>query len=254
MMKTDRFLRLVTLNIQAGIGSQKPRHLITHGWRYLMPYDKSLQNLDRIAGFLADFDIVAIQEADAGSFRTRYVNQAKYIANKGGFSTCYSHIIRETGRIACHANSLISRLQFKDIRRHRLPASRHGRGLLEAHLQMDKKQIAVFVTHLSLRRPNRERQIQYLAEQINKYDSSILMGDLNCEPNSVEYSQLLRQTRLKADSEHPLTFPSWHPIRSLDHILATDDLALDEPKALPNLLSDHLPVSSTLTCSGLNYS
>jgi endonuclease/exonuclease/phosphatase family metal-dependent hydrolase len=244
--RDERILRLATFNIQVGIGSKRLRHFFTHGWRYVMPHGQSLSNLDRIADILADYDIVAIQEADAGSFRTRYVNQAEYIAKKAGFPTWHSHIINEGGKIALHTNSLLTRLPLSDIRHHRLPASKHGRGALEAIIQVREKRIGVFITHLSLRRQNRERQIRYLIEQINRYDSAILMGDLNCEPGGSEFLQLFRHTRLRSSPVHPATFPSWRPTRCLDHILASDDLHLEGIQALPQLLSDHLPVAALL--------
>lgn len=242
----ERILRLATFNIQVGIGSKRLRHFFTHGWRYVMPHGQSLSNLGRIADILSRYDIVAIQEADAGSFRTRYVNQAEYIAKKAGFPTWHSHIINEGGKIALHTNSLLTRLALSDVRHHRLPASKHGRGALEAVVQVGEKRIGIFITHLSLRRQNRERQIRYLIEQINRYESSILMGDLNCEPGGNEFRQLLRHTRLRSNPVHPATFPSWRPSRCLDHILASDGLCLDGLQALPQLLSDHLPVSALL--------
>ncbi len=239
-------LRLATFNIQVGIGSRKPRHLITHGWRYIMPHSQSLLNLDRIATLLAAYDIVAIQEADAGSFRTRYVNQAEYIAKKAGFPAWHSHIIGKTGRIARHTNSLLTRVPLTGIQHHCLPGSKHGRGLLETQIQINEKKVGIFITHLSLPRRNREQQIRHLIEKINQYDSVILMGDLNCEQGSREFMQLLRHTQLQKNPSSPASFPSWNPTRNLDHILVSKDLFLDELQALPHELSDHLPVSALL--------
>lgn len=211
-----------------------------------MPHGQSLPNLDRIATVLATYDIVAIQEADAGSFRTRYVNQAEYIAEKAGFPVWHSHITGKTGRIARHTNSLLTRIPLTAIQHHRLPASRHGRGLLEARIHINGKKVSIFITHLSLPRRNREQQIRYLTEKINQYDSVILMGDLNCEQGSREFMQLLRHTQLQSNPSSPASFPSWSPMRNLDHILVSKGLSLEELQALPHVLSDHLPVSALL--------
>ncbi|MFB6358593.1 MAG: hypothetical protein ABEJ96_06240 [Thiohalorhabdaceae bacterium] len=78
-------LRLLTYNIQVAIGSRRYRHYVSHGWKYVMPHGQSLHNLDRIAELIRDFDIVGLQEADGGSFRTAFVDQARYLASSAGY-------------------------------------------------------------------------------------------------------------------------------------------------------------------------
>jgi len=55
---------------------------------------------------------------------------------------------------------------------------------------------------------------------------------------------LLASTRLRPGRWQPASYPSWRPRRVIDHILATDDLTLDNLQATPALLSDHLPISA----------
>jgi len=243
---SDQYLRLVTYNIQAGIGSHRYRHFFTHGWRYVMPHRQSLSNLNRIADILEDYDIVGLQEADAGSYRTRFINQVHYLAESGGFSYWHSHITRDMGQLAQHGNSFLSHLQPSKVVETRLPASRHGRGVLEVHLKMGMHPLTVFITHLSLRRYSRLRQIRFLSHIINRQPSAVLMGDLNCEPDSPEYDYLIGSTSLQPVLCEQNTFPSWRPRRRLDHILATNDLILDEIHTIPATLSDHLPVTARL--------
>ncbi|MDX8410654.1 MAG: endonuclease/exonuclease/phosphatase family protein [Mariprofundaceae bacterium] len=239
-------LHLASFNIQAGIGSHRYRHLFTHGWRYVMPHRQSLSNLNRIADILEGYDIVGLQETDVGSFRTRFINQVHYLAENGGFSYWHSHITSDMGQLAQHGNSFLSRFQPAMVVETRLPASRHGRGVLEMHLHLSKRPLTVFVTHLSLRRYSRLRQIRFISRMINRQPSAVLMGDLNCEPNSPEYDYLMHNTRLQPVLCEENTFPSWQPKRRLDHILATDDVILDEIRTIPAVLSDHLPVTARL--------
>jgi endonuclease/exonuclease/phosphatase family metal-dependent hydrolase len=42
------------------------------------------------------------------------------------------------------------------------------------------------------------------------------------------------------------TFPSWRPLRNIDHILVSPSLQVDEIKVLNYPLSDHLPISMTV--------
>ena len=84
--------------------------------------------------------------------------------------------------------------------------------------------------------------MQFLAQRLNRYQSAILMGDLNCEPDASEFNYLLTHTALEHPSDYPRTFPSWRPQRRLDHILATNDLTVKHLRTIPFVCSDHLPV------------
>ena len=44
-----------------------------------------LPNLDKIAQLIKEFDIVALQEVDAGSLRSQFINQTEYLAKKADF-------------------------------------------------------------------------------------------------------------------------------------------------------------------------
>lgn len=240
-------LKIASFNIQAGIGSHLPRHVITHGWRYFLPHRHSQINLEQIAEILSPFDLVALQEADAGSFRTRYIHQQQYLATHGNFPYSHSQVTREISPIARITLGILSRQPFDILREHRLPGTRHGRGALEVMLNWHGKEIAVISTHLSLRRQSRLRQIHYLAEMINRHHSVILLGDLNCEPYTPEFELLLSLTSLKVCPKgSPPTFPSWLPRRCIDHILTTQDLRLASLYTLPKLCSDHLPIAAEI--------
>jgi len=68
-------LRLLSYNIQAGIASTRAHHYVTQGWKNVLPHTRSFENLDRIAHVVSDYDVVALQEADAGSMRSYFINQ-----------------------------------------------------------------------------------------------------------------------------------------------------------------------------------
>ena len=70
----DRHLRLLSYNIQAGFGSSRYRHYLTQSWKQLLPAPSSRENLDRIAGVISQYDLVALQETDAGN-RCRQFSQ-----------------------------------------------------------------------------------------------------------------------------------------------------------------------------------
>ncbi|MFQ5581425.1 MAG: endonuclease/exonuclease/phosphatase family protein [Mariprofundaceae bacterium] len=233
--------------MQAGIGSRRPSHMLTHSMRYLLPHSHVHANLDSISAALAPFDIVALQEADAGSFRSHFIHQQEYIAMRAGFDYSHSLTTREIGPLACMTLGLLAKLPWTHVCEHRLPASRHGRAALEVGFQIKGQTIVVIATHLSLRKSSRVRQIRYLSSLINQHRSTIVMGDFNCAPGSREMEHLLNHTRLRSyDGEIPRTFPSWQPRRRLDHILVSGDLILQSVQSLPMLCSDHLPVAGEI--------
>ncbi|MEF8792484.1 endonuclease/exonuclease/phosphatase family protein [Thiohalorhabdus sp.] len=238
-------LRLLTYNIQVAIGSRRYRHYVSHGWKYVMPHGQSLHNLDRIAELIADFDIVGLQEADGGSFRTAFVDQARYLASSAGYRFCESMVTRDFGRFAQHTNSLLSRIPIQGIHEHRLPGAMDGRGTLEARFNLDGRPLTVFVTHLALRQRTRLRQAAYLAQLVRRAGPSVVMGDFNAKPRSPEIVQLSDKAGLgMASRPAHATLPSWRPRVAVDHILATPELTLEEYGPLPELLSDHLPVQA----------
>jgi len=240
-------LRIASFNMQAGIGSHLPHHMITHGWRYLLPHRHANANLEQIAEAITPFDIVGLQEADAGSFRTTYVHQQDYLAMRAGFNYSQSLITREINPIARITLGVLSRTPLDAIIKHRLPASRHGRGALESVCHWHGQPIAIITTHLSLRRSSRLEQMAYLANLISKHEAAIVLGDLNCEPHSPEFMQLLDEADMQVSHLPPPTYPSWQPRRRIDHILTTKNLRISNLRVLPCLCSDHLPIAAEIS-------
>ena len=76
----DKPLRLLTYNIQVGLHTRDYGHMVSGAWRHVWPSRSQSGNLERIAELLSEYDFVAIQEADAGSLRTRDCNQIEFLA------------------------------------------------------------------------------------------------------------------------------------------------------------------------------
>ncbi len=65
---------MLSYNIHAGISYHHYGHYLTRSWRHLMPHGARWWNLDRIAGCLTGFDVVVLQESDAGSRPRRRID------------------------------------------------------------------------------------------------------------------------------------------------------------------------------------
>jgi len=241
-----REFTVLSHNIQVGIGSRRSRHLLLHGWKYLLPHRQSLGNLERIGEALKDADIVGLNEVDAGSYRSQYVNQAAYLAEKAGFPYWAQSRTRDWGEIAQHSNGLLSRWPILEVRRRVLPGWMQGRGLLEARIDLAGCPLSVVVTHLALSRHGRFRQFEALAEYLAGRQGLVLVGDLNCSARSPELRLLLRASGLRQPEPPLATFPSWAPRFSFDHILCSPDLEFLDWRRGAEPLSDHLAVVARL--------
>jgi len=240
---TGQRLRLLSYNIQVGIQSIYPHHYLTKSWKHLFPARRRFETLDNIAHILREYDIVGLQELDAGSHRTNYVDLTEYLANKAHYPFWYHQLNRNLGRIAQHGNGLLSRFRPTEIREHKLPGVIPGRGGLCARFGHGEQSLVVIMLHLALSTRARMRQLEYVAQLVNMYQHVVVMGDLNCAPDSPEMAMLFRTTHLHEPIEELHTFPSWRPERNIDHILVSPDLKVVNCSVLNHAHSDHLPIS-----------
>lgn len=242
----QRALRVLTLNIQVGMPTEHYGHYVTGAWRHVLPSKSVRRNLDRIAELASEYDVVALQEADAGSLRTAQINQIEYLARRAGFAHWKAAINRDLGPFAQHALGFLSRHPLQDVRHHPLPGRLPGRGALEARLhEPGHAPLHLVVAHLALGRASRMRQLDYLASLTDPHGDTVLMGDLNCEPLELAHHPELQRIGFRLVHSEP-TYPSWRPIRSIDHVLVTPSVDARGARVLEARLSDHLPVATEI--------
>ncbi|HRD65553.1 MAG TPA: endonuclease/exonuclease/phosphatase family protein [Candidatus Competibacter sp.] len=239
----SRRLRLLSYNIQSGLTTSNYSQYLTRSWKHLVPVPSRMTNLDGIARVLADYDIVGLQEVDAGSLRSGFVNQVKYLADAAGFKHVFNQANRKIGMISQHSNALLSRIRPSAITEHKLPGLIPGRGVLEVRFGGGVDALHVLILHMALGRRGRLRQIEFLVELVRDCRHVIMMGDLNCGSDSPEMTALLAAARLREPAPGLYTFPSWQPDRQLDHILVSPTLAVERVEVLYHTYSDHLPIA-----------
>lgn len=238
----NRRIRLLSYNIQVGMASTRFHHYFTESWKHVLPHAQLYENLERIAHAISGFDIVALQEVDAGSLRTGFINQTEFLAKRGGFPFWYEQTNRRLGKIARHSNGLLSHYKPAEVHDHKLPGL-PGRGVMVARYGQSDNPLVLMVMHMALGARARQRQFAYVAELVNRYRHVVLMGDLNCQPDSPEMQFLLRNTDLCEPAHGLKTFPSWRPARTIDHILTSTSVQVHDVHVLQHLLSDHLPLA-----------
>jgi endonuclease/exonuclease/phosphatase family metal-dependent hydrolase len=241
-VEPQRPLRLLSYNIQSGLTTRKYSQYFTRSWKHLVPVPSRMNNLDGIARILSEYDLVGLQEVDAGSLRSGFVNQVKYLADQAGFEHVFDQSNRKIGLISQHGNAALSRVRPDAITEHKLPGL-PGRGVLEIRFGSGPNALHVLILHMALSRRGRLRQIGFLAERVSDYRHVILMGDLNCDSDSPEMAVLVEVAHLREPAPGLRTFPSWRPNRQLDHILVSASIAVEQVEVLDCTFSDHLPIS-----------
>ena len=240
---TDSRLRLMSYNIQVGIQSSRPHHYLTNLWKHVLHARCRLANINRIADLVHGFDIVGMQELDAGSHRTGYINLTEYIAARAGLPFWHHQLNRDFGAIAQHGIGLLGRFHPDEIVEHKLPGHLPGRGGLMARFGHGDDALVVMLIHLSLNRHARQRQLDYIAAVVNDFRHVVLMGDLNCEPHSREISRLSEHTCLRVVADGLHTYPSWKPRKKIDYILISPSLDVVDYYVMNRAYSDHLPIA-----------
>ena len=241
-----RRLRLLTYNIQAGIATSQYHQYLTHSWRHVLPCPARRGNLNRIANMIQHYDIVGLQETDAGSLRSGYVNLTEYLAARAGFPHWYDQTNRNFGMFAQHSMGVLSRMRAAEITEHRLPGAIPGRGALLVRYGLGREALVVMLVHLALGKRARARQLEFIGDIASSQRNLILMGDLNSPSNSPEIRNFIQQAGLREPTHDLHTFPSWRPIRNIDHILVSPSLRVVDVNVLNYPLSDHLPIAMNI--------
>jgi endonuclease/exonuclease/phosphatase family metal-dependent hydrolase len=243
---TERRLRLLSCNILAGGSVQRYREYVTRSISAVLPGRSKMDNLDRLAEVLPQFDVIGLQEADAGSLRSGFLNQTQYLAEAAQFPYWTHQPNRRVSRLATSSNGLLARMHPDEVLDYPLPGRIPGRGALWVRFGEGANSLVVVIAHLSLGPTARARQLAFLAELLGEHPHAILMGDLNTPAHGKEFDLLYARTALMRPEHAPATFPSWRPTRAIDHILVSAGIEVEKRWALPHPVSDHLPIAASV--------
>jgi endonuclease/exonuclease/phosphatase family metal-dependent hydrolase len=241
-MRARKFT-VLTYNIQVAMSSKSIRHHLLHSWHHFLPHPHRHGNLEQIAEVIKPYDVVALQELDAGSFRSDYVNQADYLAKLADFKHAQQQTTRNLGPFAQHSKALLSRLPILNYHHYLLPSRLPGRGITTFILGTEEQNIFVVNAHLSLGKKAQSQQLKFIADLISEHKNVIVMGDLNLQPDTLLQSPLADLHSVLSDAP---TYPSWKPSKQLDYILVSPSLKVLNAQVIPCDYSDHLPVFAEL--------
>lgn len=244
-LEPGSILRLLSYNIQAGIDTAQYRDYLTKGWKHVLPSRQRMQNLEQIAQMLRGYDMVGLQEVDSGSLRTGFLDMTEYLARRSGYAHWYRQINRNIGVIAQNSNGFLSQIEPTAVTNYRLPPG-NGRGAMLVEFGFGEKALRICSLHLALSRRVRRRQLDFIAELVGNSRHLVVMGDLNAGCESSEVREFIENNGLRESACTQPTFPSWRPVRRIDHILVSQALEVHNARVLDYPLSDHLPISLEL--------
>lgn len=241
----DEPLRLLSFNIQAGIGTGRFRDYLTGSWKHVVAHPRSIEVIEQIAEVVSHFDVVGLQEVDGGSLRSRNINQLVHLATLADFPFWHQQLNRNLGRLGQFSNGFLSRYTPYAVEDHRLPGL-PGRGTILIKFGHPAAPLVVAVAHLALGEKVRNTQLAYLARLLKPYRYRVVMGDFNCRLEHLAHSPL-ESLGMRTVEGNLLTYPSWSPDRRIDHILVAPELNARHSRVLSDCrLSDHLPLATEI--------
>ena len=145
------------------------------------------------------------------------------------------------GVLAQHSNGFLSRIRPTRVSNHSLPPG-NGRGAMLIEFGEGPEALAICSMHLALSRRVRSRQLDFINELVGERKHLVVMGDLNAGCESSEVRMFIDKTGLTEPACDQATFPSWRPVRRIDHILVSHSLEVLRTRVVDYALSDHLPI------------
>jgi endonuclease/exonuclease/phosphatase family metal-dependent hydrolase len=240
-MNSSRSLKILSYNTHVGIKASNKSESWRNIWQHVLPSQDRIRILEKISDIISSFDVVGLQESDAGSLRSNFMNHTKHLAHLGGFKYWTEQVNRNL-IFARHSMGFLSRYKILSVARHPLPGKIPGRGLLVVHLTFGDEPIVFAISHLSLGPRDRIKQANYIGDIIREMNCSvILMGDFNCGSDSKEISVIMNKTGLTPAIKNIPTYPSWRPERDIDHFLVSRGIIIKRASVMGLALSDHLP-------------
>lgn len=235
-------MRFLLYNLRYGTGSGGRWHLPWSGY-----LGRTGRNVEKIITFIRSQtpDVVGLLEVDAGSYRSRRLNQAAVMAEALGhyhvYQSKYAHAswVRRVPLMSKQVNAFLSNRAIRRQKFHYF-----NKGVKRLVIELELEQLVIFLVHLSLRFRTRHSQLNDLYTLVRKTGKPcIVAGDFNAFWGDNEIRLFMAATGLA--SVFPFgqpSFPSWAPRRQLDFILHSPEITITDFSIPRVVFSDHLPL------------
>ena len=223
----------------------------THGNQRKLPLigilGRTKNHLNEIIEFVRELDpdVVGLVEVDDGSYRSGSQSQTQKMAEELGHFHSYCSKYGATSfwqHIPIYNNQGNSFLAKDTIHAERFHY--FERGMKKLIIELELKEVTIFLVHLALGFKARQSQILHLYNLVKEVDRPyILAGDFNAFMGEKEIQLLMSASGLQnADPKLNPSYPSWNPKKHLDFILHSPEIKIKKFWMPQVQLSDHLPL------------
>jgi endonuclease/exonuclease/phosphatase family metal-dependent hydrolase len=230
-------MKILLQNLQCGANLSRGYWYLALGmWKYFLPH--SQEPIELLAKYIKDekIEVGLFTEADAGSFRTKNIDEINSISKESRLSHNFFFPTTHFGKITNQGNAVASSYEIIETKMYRLIGKGEPRFLCHAVIKIKNKKINLFVTHLTLSFKERQEQLKEINKIVGEIKGTrILTGDFNImsEDELTHIDSLRRISFLK-------TYPSWNPKKNFDNIFISHDIKKYSVSLTTIKMSDHL--------------
>jgi endonuclease/exonuclease/phosphatase family metal-dependent hydrolase len=209
-------------------------------------------DLPRLAKVIraADPDVVALQEVDDKTKRTKGVDQTAELARLTGMHATFGKAIDFEG--GGYGQAVLSRVSMGKGTVHTLPGEpdREQRIAFAVPLTLDGREVTFATTHLHhISDDFRQKQAAKLNEVFADSKTPVIVaGDLNANPDSKPLALLTPKWTVSTGKDL-FTYPSQKPTKQIDYVLFRPEASLKivDVKVIDEAVaSDHRPILAVL--------
>ena len=236
----------------AAAKAPKPFRILTYNIHHGEGLDGRL-DLDRIAQVITNVqaDIVCLNEVDKGVTRTQKRDLPAELAVRTGMTCLFSNNYHFQG--GEYGNAVLTRFPVLGWTNTHLRMLRTGeqRGILQARLRVQGRELVFMATHIDYRRDDAERMLNLaqFCELLPGYAGApvAIAGDFNDFPGKpvhARMSERFRDAWVEGGGGDGFTFPANKPTERIDYIWLEKSapLTVRQVQVLPTEASDHRPL------------
>jgi len=232
----------------------------------------AILDLERIAVIIntSGADIIGLQEVDNHfSERSNFEDQAKWLSNYLGMHYAYGanldyDPLQEGEGRRQYGTAVLSKYPILSAENHLLSTITYlgnpteQRGLMETVINVKGNYVQFYNTHLDDQRAEQRylqiKEIHDIANQ--KEGTSIIVGDFNAAPESVEVLKMTAQYKdvfAELGQNNDFTFPANKPDSRIDYIFTSEDVKICTGEVINTNVSDHLPITAELVLKKTSF-
>jgi endonuclease/exonuclease/phosphatase family metal-dependent hydrolase len=237
-------MRLLVYNIRYGAGIGRQFHFPFPYSGYLKPVNG---NFEKIVQYIESVkpDIIGLLETDFGSYRVEFRNQVERIANDLRHTAIYQtkydvdSFMSRVPLLNKQGNAVLTSRAIKRTRFHYLQD-----GVKRLIIEVELKDVVLFLVHLSLKYRHRQNQLTDLHPLVADCTKPVIVaGDFNAVRGQRELAQFLSATGLvSANLNGTASWPSRAPMLQLDYIFHSPLIRTTQFQIPRITLSDHMPL------------